>query len=255
MLLAVLSLPWRIGLFVVAGFCGGVANSIAGGGSFFTFPAMLWAGVPAVGANISSSIAVLPGYGGALAEFRGEIRDQRHLIVRLLPACAAGTVLGAWLLLHSSPTTFRAVVPWLVGGSTLIYWWAPRWTRRLATLEREPRLSIHLVAGVFALSIYGGYFGSGVGIMILALLSLTLGGELRSSQGIRLALALTMNSLTTIIFIHHGSLYYGAIAYSALGFGLGGFAGALLIARLSALAARRVILAIGVVTTLRLVTS
>jgi uncharacterized membrane protein YfcA len=253
MLIAATPYWGQILLFFVSGVCGGVANSIAGGGSFFTFPAMLIAGIPALGANISSSIATLGGYGGGLREFRHEIAGYRRLLVRLAPVCVAGTVAGAEILLTSPPTTFRVVVPWLVGVSTVAYALAPRWAKMAQTHPATgPRVSARLVVGVFMLSVYGGYFGSGVGIMLLALLALTVGGDLRASQGIRLTLAFMMNCVTTIIFVNHGSLYVAAITYAGVGMALGGVLGALVISRLSAVAARRVIIAIGTATTLRL---
>src|ERR1019366_4204824 len=95
MLIATVPYWGQVLLYFSSGVCGGVANSIAGGGSFFTFPAMLLAGVPALGANISSSIATLGGYGGGLSEFRREIAVHRRLLIRLAPVCVAGTVVGA----------------------------------------------------------------------------------------------------------------------------------------------------------------
>jgi uncharacterized membrane protein YfcA len=253
MLIAAAPYWGQILLFFVSGVCGGVANSIAGGGSFFTFPAMLIAGLPALGANISSSIATLGGYGGGLREFRHEIAGYRRLLVRLAPVCVAGTVTGAEILLASPPTTFRVVVPWLVGVSTLAYAFAPRWAKVAPTHPATgPQLSARLVVGVFILSVYGGYFGSGVGIMLLALLALTVGGDLRTSHGIRLTLAFMMNVVTTVIFVNHGSLYVAAITYAGVGMALGGVLGALVISRLSVVAARRVIIAIGTATALRL---
>jgi hypothetical protein len=253
MLIAATPYLGQILLFFVSGVCGGVANSIAGGGSFFTFPAMLIAGIPALGANISSSIATLAGYGGGLGEFRHEIAGYRRLLVRLTLVCVAGTVAGAEILLASPPTTFRVVVPWLVGVSTIAFALAPRWARVAATHPGAgPRMSSRLVLGVFVLSIYGGYFGSGVGIMLLALLALTIGGHVRAAQGIRLTLAFMKNCVTTIIFVNRGSLFVAAITYAGAGTARGGVLGARVIARLGALAARRVIIAIGTATTLRL---
>lgn len=251
--IAVLSNWSRNLLLFASGVCGGIANSIAGGGSFFTFPAMMIAGIPALGANISSSISTLGGYGGGLVEFRHEIATQRHLLMRLAPVCIAGTATGAEILLASTPTTFRLVVPWLVGISTIAYAAAPRWARVVPDLPTtRPRLSARLVIGVFVLSVYGGYFGSGVGIMLLALFALTLGGDLRTSQGIRLTLACLMNCVTTVIFVHHGSLFVAAILFAGAGMAIGGVLGARVISRLSAVTARRVIIAIGAATTLRL---
>ena len=253
MLIATLPYGGQIALFFVSGVCGGVANAIAGGGSFFTFPAMLVAGIPALGANISSSIATLGGYGGGVGEFRHEIAAHRRLLVRLAPVCVAGTVAGAEILLASPPSTFRVVVPWLVGASTIAFALAPRWARRTPTHPvTGPRASWRLVLGVFVLAIYGGYFGSGVGIMLLALLALTIGGDLRDAQGIRLTLAFMMNAVTTVIFVNHGSLFVGAVCYAGVGMAVGGVVGARIVARLSTAVARRVIIAIGAATTLRL---
>ncbi len=253
MMFATFSHWGQILLFFGSGLCGGVANSIAGGGSFFTFPAMLLADIPALGANISSSIATLGGYGGGLNEFRHEIAARRRLLVRMAPVCVAGTVAGAEILLASPASTFRVVVPWLVGASTVAFALAPRLAAPTpAHPVTGPRASARLVLGVFVLSVYGGYFGSGVGIMLLALLALTIGGDLRASQGLRLSLAFMMNCVTTVIFVAHGTLFVTAIVVAGVGMAVGGVLGARLISRLSTVVARRVIIAIGAATTLRL---
>ena len=103
-----LPLGWRLTIYLAAGIAAGISNGIAGGGTFITFPTMLALGVPAIQANVSSTVGVLPSYLGGLRGFRDELRTRMPLVRRLLPACLIGTAFGTALLLRGSPTTFRA---------------------------------------------------------------------------------------------------------------------------------------------------
>ena len=254
-MLAVLAFGWRFPIVVAAGVAAGVANGIAGGGTFVTFPTLLALGVPALTANISTTVGVVPSSLGSLGVFGRQLGDHRDLVARLAAPTAAGALLGSLLLLAGSPGTFRSVVPWLIGAATALFAVAPVLTRRLAHVSHDhPARRAGLVVGVFAVSVYGGYFGAGIGIMLLAVLGLSLPFEVKEVQGLRNGIALIVNAVAAVVFAVHGHLDGEAVVALWIGTLLGGWLGAKLVSRLSPTAVRVVVVAIGAVTTVKLAT-
>jgi uncharacterized membrane protein YfcA len=253
MVLATLPLGWRLVVVLVAGIAAGVANGVAGGGTFITFPTLLALGVPALQANISTTVGVVPSYLGSLRVFRAQLRPHRRLIATLTPWCVVGTAAGTALLLNGSASTFRLVVPWLIGLGTALFAFAPVITRSLAHVEHDHaarRWSLY--AGIFAVSIYGGYFGAGLGILMLAVMALALPLEIHELQGLRNALSLVINVVAALIFVVHGRLALADVLVLLVGTLVGGWLGALLIVRLSPTVVRVVVIVIGVATTIKL---
>jgi uncharacterized protein len=253
MLLVTLPLGWRLLVVLVAGVAAGVANGVAGGGTFITFPTLLGLGVPALQANISTTVGVVPSYLGSLRVFRAQLRPHRRLIAMLTPPCVLGTVVGTALLLNGSPTTFRHVVPWLIGAGTVLFALSPVITRFLAHVEHDHRgRRWALFVGIFAVSIYGGYFGAGMGILMLAVMALALPLEIHDLQGLRNAISLIINVVAALIFLVHGHLATADVLALLVGTLVGGWLGALLIVRLSPTLVRSLVIAIGVATTIKL---
>jgi uncharacterized membrane protein YfcA len=252
---ATLALGWRLLIYLAAGVGAGIANGIAGGGTFITFPTMLALGVPAVQANVTSSVGVLPSYLGGLRGFRRELLRRRRLVVSLTPACILGTSLGAALLLRGAPSTFRTVVPWLIGAATVLFALSPVITRRLAHLDHHhPTRRIAMQVGVFAIAVYGGYFGAGLGIMLLAVMGVALPDDLDTLHGLRNALSLIINIVAAAIFIARAHLVIEAVVMLLIGTAVGGWLGTMLIKRLTPTAVRVVIVVIGAITTIKLAT-
>ncbi len=253
MFVGVLALWWRLSLVFVAGIAAGVANGIAGGGTFITFPTLLALGVPALKANLSTTVGVVPSYLGSLRVFRTQLAPHRRLIVSLLPSCVLGAAGGATLLLVGSAATFRLVVPWLVGAGTLLFASSPLISRRLEHLDKE-HASRHaaMLVGVFFVSIYGGYFGAGLGILLLAVMAVALPLDIKEIQGLRNAISLVINITAALIFIVHGHLATSDVFALLVGTLIGGYLGALLILRLSPSIIRALVIVIGVVTTVKL---
>ncbi len=250
-----LSLPlgWRLLIYLLAGVAAGISNGIAGGGTFITFPTMLALGVPAIQANVSSTVGVLPSYLGGLRGFRVELRTRMALVRELLPACLVGTVLGTALLLRGSPTTFRAIVPWLIGGATILFALSPLITKRLAHVDHQhPTRRIGLHVGVFLVGVYGGYFGAGLGIMLLAVMGVSLTDDLDTLQGLRSALSTVINAVAALVFVIRGHLVVEAVIMLLIGTAIGGWLGTILIRRLSPVTVRILIVAIGAATAIRL---
>src|SRR5262245_6304527 len=161
----------------VVAILGGAVNALAGGGTLITFPVLTALGVPAVAANVTNTVALCPGYlGGALAQ-RGDLRDQRARLARLLPAALAGGLAGGLLLLGSGERAFRALVPFLILLASLLLA-AQGGVRRLlvarsggAPVRGAERWS---ALAVGAAAVYGGYFGAGLSVIVLAALGLLL---------------------------------------------------------------------------------
>ena len=200
MFVGALALWWRLSLVFLAGIAAGVANGVAGGGTFITFPTLLALGVPALQANLSTTVGVLPSYLGSLRVFRTQLAPLRQLIVSLLPSCVLGAAAGAALLLAGSPTTFRLVVPWLIGAGTILFAISPIITRRLAHIDHaHPSRRWALFLGVFVVSIYGGYFGAGLGILLLAVLAVALPLEIKELQGLLVRAGFTVGKVDGVL--------------------------------------------------------
>ncbi|HEV3266782.1 MAG TPA: sulfite exporter TauE/SafE family protein [Acidimicrobiales bacterium] len=243
-------------IFLLAGVGAGVVNGVAGGGQFVTFPTLLALGVPALQANLSATVGVVPSYLGSLRVFRHQLAPHRQLILTLVPSCVLGTAAGCALLLEGSPSTFRSIVPWLIGAGTALFACAPLITRQLATVDRDhPPRRWPLAAAVALVSVYGGYFGAGLGIVLLAVMALALPLEIHTLQVLRNALSMIINASAALIFVVHGHLAVAGVTTLLIGSLVGGWLGALLMVRLSPTLVRVLVIAVGVVTTVKLAIS
>jgi uncharacterized membrane protein YfcA len=253
MLIATLPLGWRLTVYLLAGIGAGIANGIAGGGTFVTFPTLLATGAQALTANVTTTVGVVPSYLGGIRGFRFQLRDHRDLLRSLVPSCALGTATGCSLLLLGSPHLFALVVPWLIGSGTLLFALAPLITKRLAHVDHaHPARRWGLFIGIFVVAIYGGYFGAGMGILLLAVMALSLPFEIQELQGLRSVLSLIINVIAALIFVVRGHLIVDAVYMFLIGTLVGGWLGAMLILRLSPNVVRIVIIVVGLVTTIRL---
>ena len=249
----VLPLLWRLTIELAAGVAAGVANGIAGGGTFITFPTLLALGLPSLTANVTSSVGVLPSYVGGIRGFRAEIRTHASLLRTVIPPCVGGALVGCALLLLFPSSAFHAVVPWLVGLGTVLFTLSPLITKRLAHLRHDhPGRTWSLIGGMFLVAIYGGYFGAGLGILLLAVMAISLPYDIATLQGLRNVLSTIVNGAAAVVFITRSHLVWGAAGMLALGTGIGGLAGAALLKRLRPRTVRLVVVACGVATTVRL---
>ena len=240
-------------VIVLAGVGAGIFNGVAGGGSLISFPVLLGLGYPALTANITNTVGIWPSYLASAAGYRNEIGDQSRRLARLTPVALAGGVAGALLLLTTSPGTFEKVVPWLVLGASALFAVQPFLRRALDRNSAHPRTRpVLLVAGVFAASVYGGYFGAAMGVMFLAVLGLALPVSLAHTSGLRAVLSMIVNGIAAVVFLAHGGLAWAAVGWLALGSLVGGYVGARLALALPAPALRVVVVVIGVGTAVRL---
>jgi uncharacterized protein len=245
----------RAAVVIAAGIGAGIANGIAGGGSFISFPVLLALGLPALTANVSSSVGVLPSYVGGIAGFRHELADKRPLLASLVPVSVVGSLVGTALLLGGTPAQFRAVVPWLIGGATVAFALQPVVLRVVAGVPHDhPTRRALLQAGTFAIAIYGGYFGAGLGIMLLAVMGLALPDDLGTLSGLRSVLSILINAVAALVFIVRGHVAWDVVVYLWIGTGIGGVMGTAAIRRLHPSWLRALIVAIGATTTIVLLT-
>jgi uncharacterized membrane protein YfcA len=253
MIVATLPLGWRLPIYLLAGIGAGIANGIAGGGTFVTFPTLLATGASALTANVTTTVGVVPSYLGGIRGFRTQLLGHRALIRSLVPYCLVGTATGCTLLLLGSPKLFQLVVPWLIGAGTVLFALAPLITKRLAHIDHDHRgRRWTLNAGIFLIAMYGGYFGAGMGILLLAVMAVSLPFEIAELQGLRSVLSLIINLLAALIFIVRGHLLLDAVYLFLVGTLVGGWLGAIWIMRLSPNVVRILIICVGVVTTVRL---
>jgi len=234
-------------LLVVAGFLAGAVNAVAGGGSLISFPALLAVGYPSITANVTNQVAVLPGYVGGSVAYREELRGQGSRTVALAATSAAGAVLGAVLLVVSPAEVFDRLVPFLILFSCLLLAAQPAISRRVrpAGGGGETR-SVRLHVMQFAGSVYGGYFGAGLGIMLLAVLALGLADTLQRLNALKGLLSLIVGVASVAFFAVFASIAWSAALIMAVTSFGGGQVGVALARRLSAGVLRGLIVVFGI---------
>ncbi len=224
----------RLALAAAAAFVGGIMNAIAGGGTLLTFPALVAAGLPPLAANATSTVALLPGALTSMLGYRAELAGARRWALALTMPSLLGGGLGAWLLLHTPGATFDHVVPWLVLGATALFVVQRpllRWVRghHAATLDDEALTAAGpkpmLLAWQFLIGIYGGYFGAGVGILMLAALGFMGFMNLHRMNGLKNWGGFCMNLVASISFAASGIVDWPVALSMAVAAMAGGYLG------------------------------
>ncbi len=212
-------------LLLAAGVLGGMLNAVAGGGTFITFPALVFVGVPVVSANATSTVAALPGYLSATLGFRREIaRLPRGIFRRLTLLTMAGGAAGSALLLLSSNDAFSVLVPFLLLAATLVFMAGGR-LRRLASGYRGG-VTAFGAGTMVPVAIYGGYFNGGLGIVLLALFALWGMTDLMAMNGLKSWLSFALSVISFAIFAAGGQIAWWPALSVATGTVLGGYLGA-----------------------------
>ena len=198
-----LNLPQAMFLFA-AGVVGGALNAVAGGGSFVAFPALLFTGVQPVPANATNTIALWVGVTASGGAYRKHLHISRRVLIPLIAVSIAGGLAGAWLLIRTPAQTFLRVLPWLMLGATLLFAFGKRLTGRIsAGISHESSDAAVAGACVFELfvAIYGGYFGGGMGIMNLAMLSAIGMTDIHAMNALKVVLGAFINGVATLTFV------------------------------------------------------
>lgn len=244
------------GLAALAALGAGVINALAGGGTLVTFPALVALGVPAVRANVTNTVALCPGYFGGAHAQRGDLADQRARL-RVLAVCAAvGGLLGSILLVSSSEKLFRGIVPFLVLGACALLALQDLIKRHLPqrTIEHheEARPPVTTSIAVFAASIYGGYFGAGLGIILLAVLGILVDDTLKRTNALKQAISLVTNVVAALFFVTSGKVVWSLALVMAPASLLGGALGGRLVGRINPLVLRAIVIASGIAIAVKL---
>lgn len=221
-------------LLAGAGVLGGAANAIAGGGTFFTFPALLAAGVPPVAANASNSFAIWPGHALALLSYGKELGRHRSTLPRLMAAAVAGGALGGWLMVHSSDRHFMQAVPLLLLFATLAFAFKGTmlaFSRRLLSASHGGKRVLAPLL-TFALGVYGGYFNAGLGIMLLATLTLSGIEDMHELNGVKNLLATGITTVALALLVASGVIAWIPALVTLVGAVFGGVLGGRLARRI-----------------------
>jgi uncharacterized membrane protein YfcA len=233
-------------LLAAAGVTTGVINAVAGGGSLVSFPALLATGLSPLAANVTNLVATLPGYLSASASSRAELAGQRARVRLLAAAAAVGAAAGTALLLAGPEDTFAALAPWLILLACALLALQPVVSRWVARAEHHTA-PVRLMAAVGVGSIYGGYFGAGLGIVLLATLGLTLEEPLQRLNAIKQVLSLVVAVVSAVAVALFGPVAWLSALVVGAGTLVGGRVGVGLARRLPEPVLRGAVIALGVV--------
>jgi uncharacterized membrane protein YfcA len=223
-----LTLQVIIFLFV-AGALGGALNSVAGGGSFIAFPALLFTGVPPIPANATNTIALWTGAAASGGAYRKRLDVPRRVLVPLLAASLVGGVAGAFLLLKTPAQTFMRVLPWLTLGATLLFAFGKKVAGgRRSVIEHESTKAALAGATLFQLcvGVYGGYFGGGMGIVMLAMLAALGMTDIHAMNALKSVMGFVINGVAVVTFVIAGAIYWRHGIVMIVGGIAGGYLGA-----------------------------
>ena len=231
-------------VLALAGFGAGVVNTIAGGGTFLTFPALVWAGVPPVAANATSAVAVFPGYLGGAIGFLSELKTlSRAQMIRLTLVTLAGGLAGSLLLLVSSNEVFSYVVPFLLLFATTAFLLGEKlqaWAQ-----EKAKWFKPEGAVGLFLVSVYGGYFNGGLGIVLLALFAMWGWRDIHLMNGVKNGLSFALSAISVLTFAVAGLVVWPMAALMMVFAVLGGYSGAFVAKAIPASVVRWIVVVIG----------
>jgi uncharacterized membrane protein YfcA len=231
-------------LLAAAAFVAGAVNAVAGGGTLLTFPALLAAGVPPVTANATNTVALFPGQLASSFAYRGHIGEERRRALALAVPSLAGGALGAALLLVLPEETFEAIVPWLILFACVLLAFQGA-IRRAVAGSRHASHPAALWVTQLLVAIYGGYFGAGIGILMLAAMGIMLPSSLQHANALKVLLSLLINAIAAVLFAAAGAVRWPEAALMAAASIAGGFLGAKVAQRLPPAAMRGVAIAVG----------
>lgn len=242
--------PGDIALVAVAGLACGVVNTVAGGGSLLLFPALLATGMPTLSANVTNSVATWPGYLGGVVGFRREIDELRHHLRPFLLANISGAITGCVLLLVTPGDAFDAIVPWLVIFAAVLTAVQPAVKRRAAAMGRGGAdgggPGIPSIGAVFLASVYGGYFGAALGVILIGVLGLAIHETMPRITALKSVLTLLGATVSVIIFGLFGPVRWIGVAAAAPTTLLGGYLGAAVARKLDENVLRAMVVVFGV---------
>lgn len=232
-----------------AAFLAGAINSVAGGGTLVSFPALIWLGLNSVTANATSTVAIWPGTVGSMWGYRRELRAAEPRFRVLIVPSLVGGITGALLLRWTPPAFFDRLVPFLILFATLLFMAQEPVQRKLNTADAAAHQSTRwLVGGMLfqlAVAIYGGYFGAGIGILMLAALSVLGLQDIHEMNSLKVVFGGSINGIAAAYFIWARMIYWPYVVIMAVAAVAGGYGGAGAARRIGRTAVRRIVIAIG----------
>jgi uncharacterized membrane protein YfcA len=237
-------------LFAVA-LLGGAINSVAGGGGFLCFPALLFVGISPIQANATNTIALWPGTVASVAAYRREFPRMRAHIIPLIITGCFGALIGALILLRTPEATFLSMVPWLLLAATVLFTVSPpvaRFFRQLQTesARRSSKKALWIAASLqLLIAVYIGFFGAGAGILMLAMFAMMGVESIHTMNGMKTVLASVCNGIALVAFIFHGAIVWPEGIVMTVGAAIGGYAGAHYAQKVDQRIVRGLVIAIG----------
>ena len=211
-------------ILILAGLLAGGLNAVAGGGTFVSYPALIWLGIPPVSANATATLTALPGYIASAWAFKKEInKESKANLFRILAICIIGGCIGALLLLNTSDKVFSGIVPHLMLFATALFAFGPK---LIARIKGDGRLGLVAAAIIILIvSVYGGYFNGGLGIMLLASFTIIGYRNLHFMNGMKNLLSAILSSASAIIFIFSGLIDWHSAVILGAATAVGGVVG------------------------------
>jgi uncharacterized membrane protein YfcA len=233
----------------VAAFLAGAINSVAGGGTLVSFPALIWLGLNSVSANATSTVAIWPGTVGSAWGYRRELRDAEPRFRWLIVPSLVGGIAGALLLRFTPPSIFDRLVPFLILFATLLFMAQEPVQRMLKTADADAHKSTKWLVGALlfqlGVGIYGGYFGAGIGILMLAALSILGLNDIHEMNSLKVVFGGSINGIAAAYFIWARMVDWRYVLIMAVAAIAGGYGGAGVARKLGRTAVRRIVIAIG----------
>lgn len=244
--------PIQLLIAALGGFAAGAVNALAGGGTLITFPILTSLGLPAIIANITSTVSLFPGYFGAAWAQRRDLKGQRDRLLAFLPAAALGGLTGGLLLYFSGEKLFKQLVPFLILFAVLLLALGEPLRKHVIAAQEAGQHVKPARLGLIAISIglacvYGGYFGAGLSVIVLAILALFIEDSLTRLNALKQFIAFAANIMAASFFVFSGRVRWDAAAVMAASALLGGLAGGKLAGRVHPGVLRWIIVSIGLI--------
>ncbi len=240
---------WHAAVAFAAAFLAGAINSVAGGGTLVSFPTLIWLGLNSVGANATSTVAIWPGTVGSIWGYRRELRTVQSRMFLLVAPSLVGGIAGALLLRWTPPALFDRLVPFLILFATLLFMAQEPVQRMLKTADAEAHKSAKWLTGALlfqlGVALYGGYFGAGIGILMLAALAIIGLTDIHQMNGLKTLCGMSINGVAAVYFIWAGMVYWHYVVLMAVAAIAGGYGGAGAARKVGRTAVRRIVNGIG----------
>jgi len=237
-------------LVVLASLGAGFVNALAGGGTLISFPVLVAVGLPDVMANVTNTVALVPGYLGATFAQRKEILEQKSRLIYVIPAGVVGGIVGGLLLLNSGEKLFRVLVPFLILLASLLLAVSDQvraWLKRQPANGKGLHSAALAVIPIGLAAVYGGYFGAGLSVIVLAVLGITLNDSLTKLNALKQIISFSVNVAAAVFFVFSGKVVWSVALIMAVSALLGGMLGGRLAGRVKPATLRWLVVGIGVV--------